>query len=116
NCTPFNTLSLSFTTTQPPYHLSPLSLHDALPILLDLLTIRDKHGRIDGIKVCLVGDVLHSRVARSNIWGLLKLERATRECRTSRSEEHTSELQSRGHLVCRLLLEKKNHCGFGKSK
>src|SRR5437764_1142185 len=38
--------------------------------LLDLLTIRDKHGRIDGIKVCLVGDVLHSRVARSNIWGL----------------------------------------------
>src|SRR5437870_791113 len=27
----------------------------------------------------------------------------------SRSEEHTSELQSRGHLVCRLLLEKKNH-------
>src|SRR5207253_7485933 len=29
--------------------------------------------------------------------------------RDSRSEEHTSELQSRGHLVCRLLLEKKNH-------
>src|SRR2546427_1277455 len=73
-------------------------------------TIRDKHGRIEGIKVCLVGDVLHSRVARSNIWGLLKLERATRECRTSptrRSEEHTSELQSQSNLVCRLLLEKK---------
>src|SRR5207253_6576845 len=29
--------------------------------------------------------------------------------RTDRSEEHTSELQSRGHLVCRLLLEKKKH-------
>src|SRR5437870_6325058 len=29
-----------------------------------------------------------------------------------RSEEHTSELQSRGHLVCRLLLEKKNQCGM----
>src|SRR5690625_5487359 len=29
--------------------------------------------------------------------------------RQARSEEHTSELQSRGHLVCRLLLEKKNH-------
>jgi len=41
--------------------------------LLDLLTIRDKLGKIEGIKVCLVGDVLHSRVARSNIWGLLKL-------------------------------------------
>src|SRR3989442_317490 len=41
--------------------------------LLDLLTIRDKLGRIEGVKVCLVGDILHSRVARSNIWGLLKL-------------------------------------------
>jgi aspartate carbamoyltransferase catalytic subunit len=41
--------------------------------LLDLLTIRDKHGKVDGMKVCLVGDVLHSRVARSNIWGLLKM-------------------------------------------
>jgi len=41
--------------------------------LLDLLTIRDKHGKIEGLKVCLVGDVLHSRVARSNLWGLTKL-------------------------------------------
>ena len=41
--------------------------------LLDMLTIRDKLGRIDGVKVCIVGDVLHSRVARSNIWGLTKL-------------------------------------------
>jgi len=41
--------------------------------LLDLLTLRDKFGRIEGLKVCLVGDVLHSRVARSNIWGLSKL-------------------------------------------
>jgi len=41
--------------------------------LLDLLTLRDKFGRIDGLKVCIVGDVLHSRVARSNIWGLTKL-------------------------------------------
>src|SRR5207248_832971 len=44
-----------------------------VPALLDLLTIRDKHGKIAGLKVCLVGDVLHSRVARSNIWGLSKL-------------------------------------------
>ena len=41
--------------------------------LLDLLTIRDKHGKIAGLKVCLVGDILHSRVARSNLWGLTKL-------------------------------------------
>jgi aspartate carbamoyltransferase catalytic subunit len=41
--------------------------------LLDLLTIRDHRGRIAGLRVCVVGDVLHSRVARSNIWGLTKL-------------------------------------------
>jgi aspartate carbamoyltransferase catalytic subunit len=41
--------------------------------LLDLLTLRDTFGRIKGLKVCIVGDVLHSRVARSNIWGLTKL-------------------------------------------
>jgi len=41
--------------------------------LLDLLTLRDKFGRIEGLKVAICGDSLHSRVARSNIWGLLKL-------------------------------------------
>ncbi len=41
--------------------------------LLDLLTIRDHLGRIEGLKVCICGDILHSRVARSNIWGLTKL-------------------------------------------
>ena len=41
--------------------------------LLDLLTIRDHKGRLDGLKVCIVGDILHSRVARSNIYGLLTL-------------------------------------------
>jgi len=41
--------------------------------LLDMLTIRHHRGGIAGLKVCIVGDVLHSRVARSNIWGLTKL-------------------------------------------
>jgi aspartate carbamoyltransferase catalytic subunit len=41
--------------------------------LLDLLTIRDRLGKIEGLKVCIVGDILHSRVARSNIYGLKKL-------------------------------------------
>ena len=41
--------------------------------LLDILTIRDRLGKIEGVKVAIVGDVLHSRVARSNIWGLTKL-------------------------------------------
>lgn len=41
--------------------------------LLDLMTIRRAKGRIDGLTVGIVGDISHSRVARSNIWGLLKL-------------------------------------------
>jgi aspartate carbamoyltransferase catalytic subunit len=41
--------------------------------LLDLLTLRDRFGRLDGLKVAICGDVLHSRVARSNIWGLTKV-------------------------------------------
>jgi aspartate carbamoyltransferase catalytic subunit len=41
--------------------------------LLDLLTLRDRFGRLEGLKVAIVGDILHSRVARSNIWGLTKL-------------------------------------------
>lgn len=38
--------------------------------LLDLYTMREKKGGIKGLKVAIVGDVLHSRVARSNLWGL----------------------------------------------
>src|SRR6476620_9847269 len=41
--------------------------------LLDALTIREHKGRFDGLKVAIVGDVLHSRVARSNIYLLSKL-------------------------------------------
>src|SRR2546422_2572206 len=66
-----------------------LSLHDALPIL---------------IGACLGGGLMHNsaRSCRcSTSSGELLGDRRTR------SEEHTSELQSRLHLVCRLLLEKK---------
>ena len=41
--------------------------------LLDMLTLRDRFGRIEGLKIAICGDILHSRVARSNIWGLIKL-------------------------------------------
>jgi aspartate carbamoyltransferase catalytic subunit len=41
--------------------------------LLDLLTLRDHLGTLEGRRVCICGDVLHSRVARSNIWGLKKM-------------------------------------------
>jgi aspartate carbamoyltransferase catalytic subunit len=41
--------------------------------LLDLLTLRDHFGDLAGRRICICGDVLHSRVARSNIWGLKHL-------------------------------------------
>ena len=41
--------------------------------LLDMMTIKEKKGRIAGLKVALVGDIMHSRVARSNIYGLSKM-------------------------------------------
>jgi aspartate carbamoyltransferase catalytic subunit len=41
--------------------------------LLDMMTIKDKKGKISGLKVAIVGDIAHSRVARSNIYGLSKM-------------------------------------------
>jgi len=41
--------------------------------LLDAFTIREKAGRIEGLNVTILGDILYSRVARSNIWALTKL-------------------------------------------
>src|SRR3989442_16019329 len=63
-----------------------LSLHDALPICIDLLQLRAKSFAEEKIQE------IAERVVPIT---------------EARSEEHTSELQSRPHLVCRLLLEKK---------
>lgn len=41
--------------------------------LLDIYTMREHKKRIEGLRVAILGDILHSRVARSNIWGLTKL-------------------------------------------
>src|SRR5215510_15667832 len=71
-----------------------LSLHDALPISTSGPTKPSSHTRSSRI----------SSPARASIC----CRTAAAWCSCSRSEEHTSELQSRGHLVCRLLLEKKN--------
>ena len=40
--------------------------------LLDMFTIRERRGKLEGLKVAIIGDISHSRVARSNIWGLTK--------------------------------------------
>ena len=41
--------------------------------LLDMMSIKERFGRIKGLKIAIVGDILHSRVARSNIYGLVKM-------------------------------------------
>ncbi len=48
--------------------------------LLDLFTVREHRGEIAGLNVVIVGDILHSRVARSNIWGFTKLGAKVRVC------------------------------------
>src|SRR5207253_11081837 len=95
-------------TAPPPTHLYPLSLHDALPISSASTIIgTDKQGALtvyslDGQVVqTITGSGYNNVDVRGN------LVAATNLTNNSRSEEHTSELQSRGHLVCRLLLEKK---------
>src|SRR5690606_39387311 len=80
--------------------LYPLSLHDALPIsvagrFLGRRQDGDQYGARQEPRRRLL-----SAATRSGRYG---------SPRYARSEEHTSELQSRENLVCRLLLEKKNH-------
>ena len=48
--------------------------------LLDLYTIREKYGKVEGLRVVIVGDVKHSRVARSNIWGLKAMGASVAVC------------------------------------
>ncbi|MDD5436565.1 MAG: aspartate carbamoyltransferase catalytic subunit [Candidatus Omnitrophica bacterium] len=51
--------------------------------LLDMFTLKSKLGRIEGLKVSIIGDISHSRVARSNIWGLTKLGAQVTVCAPS---------------------------------
>src|SRR5205809_4905788 len=78
---------------------SPLSLHDALPI--------STFSNISCTCFFTVDSVMPRIVAISEL--VLPWASQSRYRHDSRSEEHTSELQSRLHLVCRLLLEKKKH-------
>ena len=48
--------------------------------LLDMMSIKEKFGKIKGLKIGIVGDILHSRVALSNIYGLTKLGAKVRVC------------------------------------
>jgi aspartate carbamoyltransferase catalytic subunit len=48
--------------------------------LLDMMTLRDRLGRLEGVKVAILGDILHSRVARSNIHGLTAMGASVSVC------------------------------------
>src|SRR5690606_41792662 len=99
---PLSLSALVFFFTDPPTpEIYTLSLHDALPISACISEIRSQRSA-SFIKWVEIKMVTPSWRARSII-RRQKLSRAT----GSRSEEHTSELQSRENLVCRLLLEKK---------
>src|SRR5207244_12449464 len=91
---------LCVSTTQPPPHIYTLSLHDALPISLAPPRSAKRWAVCSQIELAGVdGPSAHSGSPR---------QRSQCPAIESRSEEHTSELQSPDHLVCRLLLEKKN--------
>src|SRR5699024_12808841 len=87
-------------TAPPPACTSPLSLHDALPIF--------------GVTTTAIKDTLNdSQPIPVTIEKILNEVARTYNVMPARSEEHTSELQSRFDLVCRLLLETKNHVHAG---
>lgn len=66
--------------------------------LLDLLTIKERKGGFKGLKVAIIGDIAHSRVAKSNIWGLLKL--GAQVCVTGPSTLIPAGLESFGVKIC----------------
>src|SRR5690606_41823215 len=96
----FSTLSLFFFSATTTSQIYTLSLHDALPIYkhnLNFLITGAPQWHNQNFANSISNYLKYGRKYNSN-WGYLNGER---------SEEHTSELQSRENLVCRLLLEKK---------
>ena len=69
--------------------------------LLDVYTIREKRGRIEGLQVTILGDILYSRVARSNIWALTKLGAKVTLCGPATLVPH--EFEQMGCRVCHRL-------------
>src|SRR5207247_8806809 len=100
-----------FLHSAPPSELYPLSLHDALPISLALARGQQALGQRGRGLGADAGAAAFSRplARRPSVLACGHSSSSSRanRSRSLRSEEHTSELQSRVDLVCRLLLEKK---------
>src|SRR3712207_7541654 len=85
-----------------------LSLHDALPIYAPTTPDQPRGGRAGGRPACARGDGGGQDAAPgAHPVARVRGQQEQEPGRGGRSEEHTSELQSRQYLVCRLLLEKK---------
>src|SRR5690606_41775240 len=95
--------SLSHLTVSAAREASPLSLHDALPISRR----RERPGQRASWTHCRHRRRDEPRASAGGAQSRWQGEPWCRQRRRGRSEEHTSELQSRENLVCRLLLEKK---------
>src|SRR5436305_14254851 len=97
-CYSLDTISMFFFNAPPTTEIYTLSLHDALPIFCATQSAARSTSSRCAASALTLGIAMNSRSSSSQA------------CSTAaeRSEEHTSELQSRPHLVCRLLLEKKN--------
>src|SRR5206468_10939668 len=107
--THYSLLFFIFVAT-PPTKIYPLSLHDALPICGSLADATSDEIR-DAQQAALFSTVHGAGRVMSRTQAAGKRNRRTGKVLSPgrvRSEEHTSELQSRSDLVCRLLLEKKN--------
>src|SRR5207247_11022489 len=101
---PHSLHSHSSLTPPPPSQLYPLSLHDALPIYaVTVLASRAADADAAATLIANAVDLDHPAVERRPATSL------DPDSDLGRSEEHTSELQSRVDLVCRLLLEKKKN-------
>src|SRR5439155_22450412 len=105
-------LAFFFYIDAAPPQIFTLSLHDALPIS----SLQPGDRRVERPRTDRAVERAHV-VEQQGHGARAVVERdedEPRRRREPRSEEHTSELQSRGHLVCRLLLEKKKGKGVGK--
>src|SRR5205814_8646723 len=101
-------------SNKPTYPIYALSLHDALPISQQVAQAQTAQaGEAVPEQVLITGSLIHGAAAVGVPVTNLGVQDFTQTGNITigdlfRSEEHTSELQSLRHLVCRLLLEKKN--------